>query len=113
MTSRSSTTTRPRKNGRRADFPPVHPGEILKEEFLDPLGITPYRLAKQIKVPLTRVTAILAGERSITAETALRLSRYFGLSERFWANLQSHYDIEVAKDALGDRLAEEVSPRAA
>lgn len=96
-----------------ADFPPVHPGEILKEEFLVPMGITPYRLARDISVPLTRITAILAGERSVSADTALRLSRYFGMSERFWANLQANYDIELAKDELGDRLVSEVTPHAA
>jgi addiction module HigA family antidote len=96
-----------------ADFPPIHPGEILREEFLEPLEITPYRLAKDISVPLTRITAILAGERSISADTALRLSRYFGMSESFWMNLQVHYDLECAKDELAGRLDAEVHPRAA
>lgn len=94
-------------------FPPIHPGEILREEFLDPMGISAYRLAKDISVPLTRITAILEGKRAITADTALRLSRYFGMSERFWSNLQANYDIEVAKDALGSRLDTEVHPRKA
>ncbi|SMF90900.1 addiction module antidote protein, HigA family [Azospirillum oryzae] len=89
-------------------FTPVHPGEILREEFLEPKGISAYRLAKDIGVPLTRITAILEGKRAITADTALRLSRYFRMSEGFWANLQAHYDIEVAKRALGDRLDTEV-----
>jgi addiction module HigA family antidote len=96
-----------------ADCAPIHPGEILREEFLDPLGISAYRLAKYINVPLTRVTAILDGKRAITADTALRLSRYFGLSEKFWINLQANYDLEVAKDDLGTRLETEVRPRAA
>jgi addiction module HigA family antidote len=96
-----------------ADFAPIHPGEILREEFLDPMGISAYRLAKDLGVPLTRITAILDGQRAITADTALRLSRYFGMSEHFWINLQSHYDIEVAKEALGTRLDTEVKPRVA
>jgi antitoxin HigA-1 len=96
-----------------ADFAPIHPGEILREEFLEPMDISAYRLAKDINVPLTRITAILNGERAITADTALRLSRYFGLSEKFWINLQSNYDLEVAKDSLGTRLDTEVRPRAA
>lgn len=94
-------------------IPPIHPGEILREEFLHPMGITPYRLAKDISVPLTRITAILAGERAVSADTALRLSRYFGMSERFWMNLQATYDLECAKDELADRLDTEVRPRAA
>ncbi|PWC58021.1 hypothetical protein TSH7_24530 [Azospirillum sp. TSH7] len=89
-------------------FAPIHPGEILREEFLEPKGISAYRLAKDIGVPLTRITAILEGKRAVTADTALRLSRYFRMSEGFWANLQAHYDIEVAKRALGDRLDTEV-----
>ena len=96
-----------------ADFPPVHPGEILREEFLEPMGISAYRLAKDINVPQTRIAAILAGERAITPDTALRLSRYFGMSERFWSTLQANYDLEVARDALGPRLEREVTPRAA
>ena len=96
-----------------ADFAPIHPGEILREEFLEPMDISAYRLAKDINVPLTRITAILNGERAITADTALRLSRYFGLSEKFWINLQSNYDLEVANDSLGTRLDTEVRPRAA
>jgi addiction module HigA family antidote len=96
-----------------SEFPPIHPGEILREEFLEPMGLSAYRLAKDINVPLTRITAILEGKRAVTADTALRLSRYFGMSERFWSNLQANYDIEVAKDALGSRLDTEVRPRAA
>lgn len=87
---------------------PVHPGEILIEEFLDPLGISQYRLAKDISVPPRRINEIVQGKRSITADTALRLSRYFGLSERFWLNLQSRYDLEMEKDKLDVRLAKEV-----
>lgn len=87
---------------------PVHPGEILIEEFLDPLGISQYRLAKDISVPPRRINEIVQGKRSITADTALRLSRYFGLSERFWLNLQSRYDLEMEKDKLDVRLSKEV-----
>ncbi len=98
-------------SGRRIG--PIHPGKILRREFLDPLEITPYRLAKDINVPLTRVTAILAGRRAITAETALRLSRYFRTSKAFWMNLQSAYDLDVVGIKLGARLAAEVKPLAA
>ena len=87
---------------------PVHPGEILFEEFLKPLGISQYRLAKDISVPPRRINEIVQGKRSITADTALRLARYFGLSERFWLNLQSRYDLEVEKDKLDFRLEKEV-----
>jgi addiction module HigA family antidote len=87
---------------------PVHPGEILFEEFLRPLGISQYKLAKDISVPPRRINEIVQGKRSITADTALRLSRHFGLSERFWLNLQSRYDLEVEKDKLDMRLAKEV-----
>jgi addiction module HigA family antidote len=92
---------------------PTHPGEILREEFLDPMQITPYRLAQDIGVPLTRIAAILAGRRSITADTALRLGRYFDMSAEFWLSLQEHYDLDVARAELGDRLEHEVKPRAA
>lgn len=87
---------------------PVHPGEILFEEFLKPLGISQYRLAKDISVPPRRINEIVQGKRSVTADTALRLARYFGLSERFWLNLQSRYDLEVEKDKLDIRLEKEV-----
>jgi len=87
---------------------PIHPGEILCEEFLKPLKVTQYRLAKDISVPARRINEIVHGKRSITADTALRLSRYFGLSERFWLNLQSRYDLEVEKDKLEGRIEEEV-----
>jgi addiction module HigA family antidote len=90
-------------------LPPIHPGEILAEEFLSPLGISQYRLAKDISVPPRRINEIVHGKRSITAGTALRLSRYFGTSERFWTNLQTHYDLEMEKDRLGDRLEKEVA----
>jgi addiction module HigA family antidote len=89
-------------------LPPIHPGEILSEEFLKPLGISQYRLANDISVPPRRINEIVLGKRSISPDTALRLSRYFGLSERFWINLQMRYELEVEKDKLADRLDKEV-----
>jgi len=89
---------------------PVHPGEILLREFLEPLGITQYRVSKSISVPPRRINEIVHGLRSISADTALRLARCFGTSERFWMNLQSRYDLEVQKDRLGKRLDVEVQP---
>jgi addiction module HigA family antidote len=91
---------------------PVHPGELLLEEFLEPMGISQYRLAKDISVPPRRINEIVHGLRGITADTALRLARYFGSSERFWLNLQTRYDLEVEKDRLGKRLDDEVLRRA-
>jgi addiction module HigA family antidote len=93
-------------------MPPVHPGEILQLEFLEPLGISQYRLAKDIGVPPRRINEIVKGARSITANTALRLARYFAMSERFWLNLQSHYDLEVERDRLGPSLQKEVQTMA-
>jgi addiction module HigA family antidote len=87
---------------------PIHPGEILMEEFLKPMGISQYRVAKDINVPARRINEIVQGKRSITPDTALRLSRYFGLSERFWVNLQARYDLEKEKDRLKNRLDKEV-----
>src|SRR5579864_4017250 len=92
----------------RRKLPPVHPGEILLEEFLTPLALSQYRLAKETSVPPRRINEIVRGSRSISADTALRLARYFGTSERFWLNLQARYDLEVEKDRLGDRLRREV-----
>jgi addiction module HigA family antidote len=87
---------------------PIHPGEILLEEFLEPLKISQYRLAKDISVPARRINEIVHGKRSVTADTALRLSRYFGLSDRFWLNLQARYDLELEKDKLQGRIETEV-----
>jgi addiction module HigA family antidote len=87
---------------------PIHPGEILMEEFLKPFGISQYKLAKDITVPARRINEIVHGNRAVTADTALRLSRYFNLSERFWLNLQARYDIEVQKDKLNGRIETEV-----
>jgi addiction module HigA family antidote len=88
---------------------PVHPGEVLHEEFLKPLGVSQYRLAKEISVPPRRVNEIVHGSRAIAADTALRLARYFGTTDRFWLNLQARYDLEVERDRLGSRLEREVS----
>jgi len=87
---------------------PVHPGEILLEEFLNPMGITQYRLAKDISVPARRINEIVHGKRAISADTALRLGRFFGTSAQFWLNLQSHFDLEVQIDRIGDKLDHEV-----
>ncbi|MBI1309854.1 HigA family addiction module antidote protein [bacterium] len=87
---------------------PIHPGEILNLEFLQPLGVTQYRLAKDINVPPRRINEIVKGTRSITANTALRLARYFGTTERFWLNLQTTYDLEIERDRLGGSLKDEV-----
>lgn len=89
-------------------LPPIHPGEILLEEFLKPMGLSQYRLAKDISVPPRRINEIVQGKRGVTPDTALRLSRFFGLSERFWINLQTRYDLEVEKDRIQDRLEREV-----
>lgn len=89
-------------------LPPIHPGEILREEFLRPMGISQYRLAKDISVPPRRINEIVHGKRSITADTALRLGRFFGMSAQFWLNLQTRYDLEVTEDLLNDRLDAEV-----
>jgi addiction module HigA family antidote len=87
---------------------PIHPGEVLAADFLEALGISQYRLAHDISVPPRRINEIVHGTRGITADTALRLARYFGTSDRFWLNLQARYDLEVERDHLGARLAKEV-----
>ena len=94
--------------GERELLEPIHPGEILLEEFLKPMGLSQYRLAKDISVDARRINAIVHGERAITPDTALRLARFFGMSERFWMNLQARYDLEVEKDRLAERLEQEV-----
>ncbi|HYJ80701.1 MAG TPA: HigA family addiction module antitoxin [Longimicrobiaceae bacterium] len=88
---------------------PIHPGEILLEDFLRPFGLSQYRLANDLSVPPRRINEIVHGKRAITADTALRLARFFGTTERFWLNLQARYDLEVARDRLGTRLADEVA----
>ena len=95
-----------------AKLPPVHPGEVLLEEFLGPMGLSQYRLAKDTSVPPRRINEIGHGTRAISADTALRLARYFGTSERFWLNLQAQYHLDVERDRLGERLEREVTPRA-
>lgn len=85
-------------------LPPVHPGEVLLEEFIKPLGISQYRLAKDISVPARRINEIVHGQRAVSADTALRLARYFSNSDRFWMNLRTRYDLDVQQDRLGSRL---------
>lgn len=109
MTSRSQITTRKLQGSK---LPPIHPGEVLFEEFLKPFGISQYRLAKEIRVPPRRINEIIHGMRAITADTALRLARYFGTSAAFWLNLQTRYDLEVQRDKLGRRIEREI-PRLA
>ena len=104
--SNSSTTT-------EGDLiEPIHPGEILMEDFIEALGITQHKLAVSIGVPPRRINEIVHGKRGITADTAIRLARYFGTSERFWLNLQTQYELDVERDRLGDRLEREITPRA-
>ena len=94
---------------KKKKLPPIHPGEILISEFLEPMEISQYRLAKDISVPPRRINEIVHGKRSVTADTALRLGKYFGVSPQFWLNIQSRYDLEVAEDSLEDRLDHEVT----
>jgi len=98
-------------NGR--DFPPVHPGEILLEEFLKPMSMSQYRLAQSIHVPARRINEIVLAKRGITADTALRLSRFFGNSAQFWMNLQTRYELESARDLSASSIDREVRPHAA
>jgi antitoxin HigA-1 len=93
----------------RRTLAPVHPGEVLLEEFLEPMEISQYRLAKDISVSPRRINEIVHGKRAVTADTALRLARYFGTSDRFWLNLQTSYDLDIERDRLGSRLEEEVA----
>ena len=94
-------------------IPPIHPGETLLEDFLKPLGLTPHRLSMELRVPVTRVNDIVRGRRAVTAETALRLARYFGTTPQFWMNLQSNYEIELAQDEHGSEISERVRPHKA
>lgn len=93
----------------RKKLPPVHPGEILLEEFLKPLELSQYRVARDLSVPPRRINEIVHGHRGVTADTALRLARYFGTSPRFWLNLKARYGLEVENDRLGSRLRKEVA----
>jgi addiction module HigA family antidote len=97
----------------RKTIPPSHPGETLREDFMKPLGLTANRLAINLRVPAARIGEIVNGRRAITADTALRLARYFGMSPQFWTNLQANYDLEVAQDAIGNRIADEIKPHRA
>lgn len=90
----------------------VHPGEVLLEEFLLPMEISQYRLAKEIGVPPRRINEIVHGTRAVSADTAIRLARYFGTSERFWLNLQTQWDLDTALDRIGDTIIKEITPRA-
>ena len=98
---------------KRKQLEPIHPGEILLEDFMKPMGVSINRLARDIVVPPGRISAIVNGKRAITADTALRLARYFRTTERFWLNLQTRYDLELEKDRLGDRLDREITAFAA
>jgi antitoxin HigA-1 len=97
----------------RRKLTPVHPGEVLEAEFLEPLAISQYRLARDISVPPRRINEIVHGTRGISADTALRLARYFGTTEHFWLNLQAHFDLEQQREILGKRLEREVIVRTA
>jgi addiction module HigA family antidote len=98
---------------KRSKLPPVHPGEILQEEFMKPLDLSANKLAIELRVPANRILAIVSGDRAISADTALRLARYLGTTPEFWINLQAHYDLEVAKDQLAATIDRDVRPRAA
>jgi addiction module HigA family antidote len=98
---------------KRKTMPPIHPGKTLREDFLEPLGLTAHRLALELQVPSTRVNDIVRGKRAISADTALRLGRYFATSPQFWMNLQANYDLEVAQDAQGTEIAERIRPHRA
>ncbi|HXM48225.1 MAG TPA: HigA family addiction module antitoxin [Pyrinomonadaceae bacterium] len=100
-------------NKKNRRLPPVHPGEILREDLMKPLGLSLNGLARELKVPVTRISEIANGRRAIKADTALRLSRYFGSTPEFWINLQAAYDLNVTAAAAADRIAREVRPRKA
>lgn len=94
-------------------MPPIHPGETLREDFLKPLGLTANRLAIELQVPVTRVNDVVRGRRAITADTALRLARYFETTPQFWMNLQANYDLEIAQDARGAEIMDRIRPHRA
>jgi len=96
-----------------ADFPPAHPGEVLREDFLKPLAMSQYALAKALGVPEIRISEIVNGKRAVTPDTALRLARYFGTSAEFWLGMQSSYDLELARERVGAEIDANVHPRAA
>jgi addiction module HigA family antidote len=99
------------RKGRR--LPPVHPGEILRDDLIKPLGISINRLGRDLRVPVTRMSEIVNGRRGISADTALRLARYFGTTPEFWMNLQASFDLDVAQRASANRIARDVHPREA
>ena len=114
MTLKSSTTTRTRvkKMDRAQLMPPIHPGEMLREEFLVPMGLSPHALAMALQVPATRIAEIVKEKRGISGDTAIRLGRYFRMTPQFWMNLQSHYELEVARDQMAPGAEEAIRPAA-
>ena len=98
---------------KKKDLAPVHPGEILQKEFLEPMGISQNKLAMALHVPARRINEIVLGKRGITADTALRLARYFRMSPQFWLGLQMDYELDMAEDAIEDRIEEEIKPMSA
>jgi antitoxin HigA-1 len=109
--SKSSTTTERRRKVAR--FPPAHPGDVLREDFLKPLGMSQYALAKAIGVSEVRISQLVQAKRAVTPDTALRLARYFGTSAEFWTGMQASYDLAVARDKLSATIEAQVQPRAA
>lgn len=95
---------------KKKKLPPIHPGEILMDEFLKPMGISQYRLAKDISVPPRRINEIVHGKRAITADTAIRLGRFFNMTPQFWLNLQSRYDLEITEELLANDLDQKIRP---
>ena len=108
--SKSLTTTRKTRASRPRKLPPIHPGEILREDFLRPLGLSMNALALALRVPVTRISEIVHERRAITPDTALRLARHFDTTARFWLNLQMAYDLEITEDKLGPQIARQVEP---
>lgn len=96
-----------------ADFDPIHPGEVLRHDFLEPMGLSQYALAKALGVPQVRISEVINAKRAISSDTALRLARYFGTSAEFWLRMQAGYDLEIAREKVGGLIEEQVSPRAA
>ena len=111
--SKSATITMNRRRVRAKAFDPVHPGEVIRLDYLEPLGMSQYALARALGITQARLGEIVRGRRAITPDTALRLARYFGTSAEFWTAMQAHYDLEVARDEVGAMIERQVSPRAA
>jgi addiction module HigA family antidote len=112
-TSKSSTTTERRRRKAGRDFPPAHPGDVLREDFLKPLGLSQYALAKALDVPEIRISQVVNAKRAVTPDTALRLARYFGTTAEFWLGMQATYDLAIARDRLAGKIEADVKPRAA